>query len=628
MSRVGSAFLVALSLALCLGAQPVHSYYDDTHYALTYYAARVCGYTPMQAHRAASANLSVDYSELTEPVQNFGVSSGAQQPRVDFHAFRDSRPLVSNKQAADAAIALQEQRLWEQARALRNPGVLLHFSQDVVSHAGYSSIAGHWVNTSRIPLVSSPIAPVPLPIVGSIESGLRSEVYLSEPHLPHGGTTDWLSYRTDQVDRMLDSTINQLRRFLLNFSPRQRPAPCSRNDLKQLVVQLIKANAVPPTDEQFQMQIAKFLSETKLATFLNRKFEQERGIPEVGLAHGATRLALRGRGELPAYPYPDQHVRYTFDASGTPTAAARALDDFTLVGDLKVRLESAGSPARDVKVSVWTVPHRAGELPYQLMCRRAQTTEIQFGPIGEPNVTLDRLPVGDVMLYAVDNDGNTVKQKVTLDSLEQRALLSLPADSQTAQQCGRELAQVAEAMCATSSPGAEIEKRFQARAAAAEACQATRMTENAAAAPVSTASAPKPKGGGTSAWTYVAIAAGATSGIVEYLSKKQDEESSSTPRTTTTASTPTTTPTTTTPPPTTTPPSQGARCSTRNCIVSALSGNCDCTGSVNAACPTTSIQRTVGGACFSNGMYCDINMSCNNNRCERNSTEGGRCRFP
>jgi len=54
---------------LLFWSSPAAAYYDDVHYALTYYIARRAGFTPQQALRIARANLSTDYSPPTEPVQ-------------------------------------------------------------------------------------------------------------------------------------------------------------------------------------------------------------------------------------------------------------------------------------------------------------------------------------------------------------------------------------------------------------------------------------------------------------------------------------------------------------------------------------------------------------------------------
>src|SRR5947207_2064631 len=64
--------LIQVGLLVCFllaSVQPAAAYYDDVHYALNYYIARVVGYTPLQAHRLASLCVMVDYAHDTEPTQ-------------------------------------------------------------------------------------------------------------------------------------------------------------------------------------------------------------------------------------------------------------------------------------------------------------------------------------------------------------------------------------------------------------------------------------------------------------------------------------------------------------------------------------------------------------------------------
>ncbi len=65
---------IAAGLVLCsfLFSNPVFAFYDDVHYALNYYIARVIGYTPEQAYRLANTCVSVDYSFSSEPTQMTG----------------------------------------------------------------------------------------------------------------------------------------------------------------------------------------------------------------------------------------------------------------------------------------------------------------------------------------------------------------------------------------------------------------------------------------------------------------------------------------------------------------------------------------------------------------------------
>ncbi len=78
-------------------ATPAWSYCEEVHYALTYYLARLTGFTPSQSHRLASACQNVDDSPHTGPVQAGNVInpvSSAQPARTNFHAFMNQQLYV------------------------------------------------------------------------------------------------------------------------------------------------------------------------------------------------------------------------------------------------------------------------------------------------------------------------------------------------------------------------------------------------------------------------------------------------------------------------------------------------------------------------------------------------------
>lgn len=63
-----------LTFMLCAGLVIIHqsaawAFYDDVHYSLNYYIARVIGFAPEQAHRLAKACMSIDYAKETELTQ-------------------------------------------------------------------------------------------------------------------------------------------------------------------------------------------------------------------------------------------------------------------------------------------------------------------------------------------------------------------------------------------------------------------------------------------------------------------------------------------------------------------------------------------------------------------------------
>jgi hypothetical protein len=76
-----------------------------------------------------------------------GSALQADEPRVRFHAFRDSR--VSQLVNRDTAIQVQAKALWQIALEQKNPGVFLHFLQDESSHSGYSSNVGHLLDNHK-----------------------------------------------------------------------------------------------------------------------------------------------------------------------------------------------------------------------------------------------------------------------------------------------------------------------------------------------------------------------------------------------------------------------------------------------------------------------------------------------
>src|SRR5687768_11888225 len=70
--RTALALLGVLCVSAGVAVRPASAYYDDVHYALTYYICRQSGYTPLQAYRIASACSATDWDPDTEPVQPIG----------------------------------------------------------------------------------------------------------------------------------------------------------------------------------------------------------------------------------------------------------------------------------------------------------------------------------------------------------------------------------------------------------------------------------------------------------------------------------------------------------------------------------------------------------------------------
>src|SRR3954451_15992497 len=67
MRRSITIFLLTTALVV-LTSLPARGYDNDTHFWFTYYLAVEAGYTRMQAMQIASADVSVDYDDDTQPV--------------------------------------------------------------------------------------------------------------------------------------------------------------------------------------------------------------------------------------------------------------------------------------------------------------------------------------------------------------------------------------------------------------------------------------------------------------------------------------------------------------------------------------------------------------------------------
>ena len=266
MTRILSACLVALVAALLASTRSAETYYDDTHYGFTYYMARACGYTPMQAHRVASADVGVDYSNPTEPIQwkrttDYNPLLGdPEEPRVRFHAMRDDRPIkVQTREDADAAMELQQARLWRLAHRQRNPGVFLHFLQDKTSHYGYASLRGHWFPPGTFRAIQ---------IYIGIKEGLgipQRARQLEDPSLDvfdFGATTDYLSNKNGPpAAGMVLDTLQALARYMTEVSTGQRLRPCPYDKILPVFEQLVDANPMSPTVAQYASQAYQKLGE-------------------------------------------------------------------------------------------------------------------------------------------------------------------------------------------------------------------------------------------------------------------------------------------------------------------------------------------------------------------------------
>lgn len=546
---------VALTLAVGLGMVNVESFLDDTHYSFTYYIARVCGYTPMQAHRLASLDLAVDYSPSTEPVQRGGITAAAQAPRVDFHAFRDARAYLSDKEAeaANQAIRRQRDRLKTGADAGRNPGILLHFVQDETSHKDYWSFAGHYFNAvlrARDVLSAAGTARVgtnavlpPIPITDAERKIAAAYVnnFISKD-LPLGTMTDYLAYRTDRDRTMIGDTLEELRSFMTRMSPKQRLL-CSADPRQSTIVKvlsgLIKANQKPQKFEETVSQAAWSIIFTQLGFEGFHNWTEE---PVQGLANAVVQDALtKLRFEL--QPFPQSPIPYD-------VGSGRGLGDTSILyGDLRVRLQRGDSTRGDVKVSLWMPPTRRQEIPYMLDCKSsAYLNAAQNG-----DVEFDKVPVGDLIVQTVSPGGSISRQSIVLDRLKHEVSIAVPKETEESKKCGKKVEPPSRAACdGLAKPTVDasqikrlesLEKQINADLASESSCRDADQTKKAE------------QKTGRSAGAKVAsavAAAGVGVGTALYLAneqKKRDETTTTTtirPTTTTTTSTTTTTPSTTT----------------------------------------------------------------------------------
>jgi hypothetical protein len=197
--------LIPLIAVACLltGVDSARAYDKDTHYALTYYLALILGYTPAQAQQIARLDYSVDDNPETEPLQLRNIVipwADAQTPRVKFHAFPDSRN--PDPADADAKVNNRLNQLWKEAQDIGNPGIFLHFLQDMFAHDGYESCVGHSLN-STIP--------------------------------------DYISWDEDEAKRMIRATVFFLGKFR-EAQTGQKSASLSESDINKLFSLLSKAN--------------------------------------------------------------------------------------------------------------------------------------------------------------------------------------------------------------------------------------------------------------------------------------------------------------------------------------------------------------------------------------------------
>ena len=595
----GSICAVLMATVFAMATEPVHAYYDDTHYSLTYYIARSCGFTPLQAFRIASATLAVDYSETSEPLQPMKVADLAetgQTPREEFHSFWDYR-LGSTRQFArlDGAWKGRELKWMELAKAQRNPGVLLHYVQDEAPHKGYATFGGHWFPSAD----------------DAMDPPLDADEAPAEIRLPFGPKNDFLSNSQPRALRMVDKTVEMLRTFMGSMSQKQRlGVRCNRAAILPVLSRLIIANPINEPVVEYAKRVDAFMNEMKkqnvtdaqiraiylplgvvfdtyqgsgpldklalgvaaarvaplvavpvLATELGRQavglviplLDAKAAVPKVELADAAVALALADQD--PPYEPSNRREEYTFSKAGTNHSD---LPPFAVYGTLRTNVR--GAAGRAVEVSVWAAPTRTGEQPYQLDCKS-----------GSEVTTFENLPVGDLIIQTAVDGKVTKHPKFTFAArpLQFTNVNVSPAAKKDEKQseCRKQAAEKSQAVCksfesgpAKSLVGNSPVNFDQARSQGLEAdfekqlddCdkeekeEEKKRTENTEQSPPQTPPPTPTRGGGVGTVVKAGIViVGATVGGL-YLKSELDKLDELYPTTTTTTTT-TTTPTSTTP---------------------------------------------------------------------------------
>lgn len=461
-----------LLLALTAAPRPAAAYYDDVHYSLTYYLARAIGYTPEQAHRIASANLSIDYDPDTEPVQqeaqfnlwreSFSLNhrifiwvgrERAQRPRIDFHAFMDCLAypgcLGDERQKAIDVIPTKRNILWDRALSSGNPGAFLHFLMDEIPHAGYPSDNGHWTAFDVAALDGLPL-------------GAATD-YLAFPgHHNEGWEARNRPMIADSIQRLKDFMTHRMnpearRQYKPGMLPR---SPDWINEIRPALAGLVAANSrIPPTITADGLQMVRnsawglvsaaakdwsdaFLSSLPLASLVRSRpsSEQMRNLrewyqyeaqrvpvakeelktesePNYGKARAEIDRALKSNLHVTdSIPEP---VMYALTAEGLPDGSG--LDDWVLFGDLTVTLtltkggETPRSTSDPIFVRILGVPDYEGQDEWEMA---KDTTN------GEP-VNIAALPVGKAVVEVKYQQQTLLRQAIAISRRKNNVNLTL-----------------------------------------------------------------------------------------------------------------------------------------------------------------------------------------------------------
>lgn len=398
-------------------ATPSFGYYDDVHFALTYYMARRCGYTDIQAYRIASACSATDWDQDTEPVQGGNQAwllltpfeGAAQDPRWKFHAMRNEREYSDvlgrspGGDLAEGGVGKQREALWNHAlNVTKNPGVFLHSFQDEAPHKGYGTKWGHW-----------PMLP------GCVDEYKKAGLVI-------GGTSDWISYRQADVLSLTERCWGYLQKFMDKNSPYQLWRPYQEQEYAPLIQKLAQINPFPrPIDTELKRQIyiqfyaksfginprgwQNLVNPDELSniggqlgvTLTPKELEQQKNGPNVEVAIDAVNSTLGAAGFKDKLP--GGHYKYDLDSDGALENEHMA-DDWYLTGSLNVTLQGAEPVTATLKMPASTTG-KEYILPV--------LTPVKLTP-GQP-FKWDNLPLGDLILVLEKKDGKSVRAEVKLD---------------------------------------------------------------------------------------------------------------------------------------------------------------------------------------------------------------------
>ena len=243
-TRFKRTFQVSIiAIMIIFSASSVRAYDNDTHFWLTYYLARKTGYTHLQATQIASATISVDFDNDTEPITPAALSM--QNVRATLHALpkvsevnkecRSGKKLDLREEAdfekseegqkcLDAIVLRRQEEFWNKVKEEKsNPGVFLHYLQDKHAHRGFRSIWGH------------------------------------------GGylRVDFLDSNREKAKEMARDTIYYLKEFMKVFAPEKTlPAEVDWVEIDHTMEQLFKAN---PSSGIEPSQLLIFVRDTKIS---------------------------------------------------------------------------------------------------------------------------------------------------------------------------------------------------------------------------------------------------------------------------------------------------------------------------------------------------------------------------